>query len=447
MLNKSLNRYKDTNGLLCIAYSNKYIGVDWKQVFFNNVSDTNAYINEIGTTGNTYIGIGTYGKTIKKNKRNAKNVLELTAHYLDIDNHLSPFDINKAKNFERNVLRPLYNNVIPEPSQVVFTGRGVQVFFNLKHATDTKKFKLVQTALCETIQKEITKKEVLTNVYGLDIDSKVNDFARVLRVANTLNTEAKCFSEVIYESDKAYTQNSFIEGYPNLQFKDKGKTYNLGAFKSVVYEDLAKATDNKLKFFKAYRVGYTADTINMYRRKDLIKLIELRNAKNYTQGYRNTLIAIMLQLLKTYLTDSQEIYNKLLDINQMFKEPLEDTEILNWCKSAQFKDTIYFKTQTIIDKLGITEEEQQALKCLISKKTSNKRHYEKNKDFIKAKQKARYSDLKTAKRQAKEEKQEKRLNKILKLIAKGYTQKEIAKKLKVTDRTIRNILKNEVAKW
>ena len=446
MLNKSLNRYKDTNGLLRICYSNKYIGIDWKPNFFTDLDSANACINEIGKTCNTYVGIATYGATIKKNKGSAKNVLEITAHYLDIDNHLSPFDINKAKSFERNVLRPLYNNVIPEPSQVLFTGRGVQVFFNLKHATDTKKFVIVQKALCDTVQKEIAKKDVLTNVYGLKVDN-LTDSARVLRVADTINTEAKCFSEVIYESDKTYTQNSFIEGYPNLQFSDKGKTYNLGTFKTVIYEDLAKATDNKLKFFKAYRNTYTADTINMYRRKDLIKLIELRNAKNYTQGYRNTLIAIMLQLYKTYLTDSQEIYNKLLDINTMFKEPLNDTEILNWCKSAQFKDTIYFKTQTIINKLGITEEEQQALKCLISKKISNARHYEKNKEFIKAKQKARYSDLKTAKKQAKEEKQEKRLKKILKLIEKGYTQKEIAKKLKVTDRTIRNILKSEVTKW
>lgn len=446
MLNKSLNRYEDANGLLRICYSNKYIGIDWKPEFFNDLDSANAFINEIGKTCNTYVGIATYGATIKKNKGSAKNVLEITAHYLDIDNHLSPFDINKAKSFERNVLRPLYNNVIPEPSQVLFTGRGVQVFFNLKHATDTKKFVIVQKALCDTVQKEIAKKDVLTNVYGLKVDN-LTDSARVLRVADTINTEAKCFSEVIYESDKTYTQNSFIEGYPNLQFNDKGKTYNLGTFKTVIYEDLAKATDNKLKFFKAYRNTYTADAINMYRRKDLIKLIELRNAKNYTQGYRNTLIAIMLQLYKTYLTDSQEIYNKLLDINMMFKEPLSDTEILNWCKSAQFKDTIYFKTQTIINKLGITEEEQQALKCLISKKTSNKRHYEKNKEFIKAKQKARYSGLKTAKEQAKEEKQEKRLKKILKLIEKGYTQKEIAKKLKVTDRTIRNILKSEVTKW
>ena len=437
MLNESLEKFCGAGGYTCLSILNEDIGVDWKDNFFKSVYETNGFINENKNINNCYLSIATYTKPW----RTEENIDLITAHYIDIDNHKedSFFSLENAKQFELLFLRNLYGKVIPKPSQVLYTGRGLQLLFNLKNATDVGKFKQTQMALNTTLKKELDKAKQLLNdtENKLEIDNLTD--VRVLRVANTINTKSGTYSQVIFKSNAIYTQDEIIKRYGWLEYITDTKKKEKHQLKELIganSKEILKYSDDEIKNLKPYNKLYTFETISLFRRKDLKKLIELRNAKGYTQGYRNKLIGIAVQLIREYVTDTKELFRSLQGFNYEFKEPLRESEIIAWCNSA-IKEQIFFKTETIIKKLDITEEEQEHLSILIGKKERNKRYFIKHQENIRAKRKERYKALKMANKK----KKEKRNKKVLSLIKQGYTYKQISLKLSISVRTIQRIKK------
>jgi DNA-binding CsgD family transcriptional regulator len=441
MLNESLEKFCGAGGYTCLSIFNEDIGVDWKDNFFKSVYETNGFINENKNINNCYLSIATYTKPW----RTEENIDIIMAHYIDIDNHISPFSLKDAKQFELLFLRGLYESVIPTPSQVLYTGRGLQLIFNLKGARDIPKFKQTQRALNETLQKQLNedKNNVLLDIgNGLKIDNLTD--VRVLRVANTINTKSGTYSQVIFKSNAIYTQDEIIKRYGWLEYVTGTKKKEKHQLKELIganSKEILKYSDNEIKSLKPYNKLYTFETISLFRRKDLKKLIELRNAKGYTQGYRNKLIKIAVQLIREYVTDTKELYRNLQGFNFEFKEPLKDNEIIAWCNSA-IKKQIYFRTETIIKELDITEEEQEHLSVIVSHKIRNKRYSNKHKEEYRQKRNERYKPVKMANKK----KKQKRNKKVLSLIKKGVTYEQIGLNLGITTRTIINIKKNSIQK-
>lgn len=437
-LNPSLQRYKGVEGFICLSFCNEEIGYNWNDIYTKDLNEANNIISEQANINNCYVNVATY----KSERHNQENVHTITAHYLDIDNHLSPFSLDQAKQFERAFLKPLYDNVIPTPSQILYTGRGLQILFNLKQAHNIPKYKQTQLALCQTLQKELEKVNVLLNVSSsfkncnLSVDQLID--TRALRVAKTINTKARKQSVVIFQSNYIYTQDNIISNFSNLEYvTGKGKTkqtHVLSEIKGANDEEILKLSDSKLKEFKPYNKLFTADTINLYRRKDLQTLIELRNAKNYLEGYRNTLIRIYVQLCKEYVTNYNELINQVQTFNTYFKQPLKDSEIINWCKCSITKQ-IHFTNAYIVQALNITKEEQKELKVLLSYKERMARYYQKHQEEHKEKRKQRYKGVKEAHSKQKEE----RNTNIVNLLNEGYNYTQIALKLDISKKTIQRV--------
>lgn len=436
-LNLSLNKYNNKAGYFCLANIN---AGSWQQNFFNcneleqadNFIRANALLD-------SYNSIATFNTT----KRTRANIELLTEHYIDIDNHLSPLSKEQAQEFLNEVLLPLFDISMPIPSQVVYSGRGLQLHFNLEGADDLIKWEYTQQALLERVQAICYSQNALLNAYGLEIDKSCKDSARVLRTIGTRNSKSNTYTELLFSDEKAiYTQDEIIGNY-NLDFtmprgRYAGTKVKLNEYKGLNKHQVLKATQRQLKEFKTYSRLYSRETLNQARQQDLFKIIALRNLKCINEGYRNNLLSIAVQLLRENTNDINYLINELLEVNSWFNEPLKEQEVISWCYSAVGKQ-LHFSNKYIINKLNITQDEQKQLITIISREVKNNRYYIKNADYLKAKQQERYKPIKfinsvnktTLKAKARQLKEQ------------GLKNKEIALKLNVSDRTIRRYLNNK----
>ena len=144
--------------------------------------------------------------------------------------------------------------------------------------------------------------------------------------------------------------------------------------------------------------------------------------------------------------DIEKSLNDTLELNNMFKQPLKEKEVISATKSAEtvFKDQnkdYKYKNETLINLLGITDEEQKEMKTIISKEEYNRRKnirdrkYQNDKyDSENAKVKYR-NKLKQNGKITKEEEISLRRAKIKDLLNKGLKQKEIYTQLNISKRT------------
>lgn len=383
-INPSLHIYNNEQGYLFLANIDK--NGKFKQAPFN--------CDEL-IQANTYI-INNEGKNIYNtcaifnNKyRSARNVKKILVHYVDIDNHIQGFTLDQAQEL-KNYLEPYFNTAIPKPSTLMYTGRGIQLQFKLIGAEDTIKFNYTQRGLNKKIQSLLYKNNAYTL---LNVDS-LEDSARVLRTANTINTKSNTYSKVLYSSEAQYTQDEILRrfnlDYINEKGKNKGKKTHLKDLEGLNVSEVVRLKQSEQKQFKSYiKQEYTRETINQERQRDLFKLVEIRNNKGYLEGYRNNLISILIPLLTESKANIEDIRETLEELNNAFKSPLSDSELMAWVNQVKrFKG--YQSNKYIINKLEITEDEQKALSVLISKKEVNRRYYSSNKEIVKAKAKISY---------------------------------------------------------
>lgn len=91
-----------------------------------------------------------------------------------------------------------------------------------------------------------------------------------------------------------------------------------------------------------------------------------------------------------------------------------------------------------MEKLNITEEEQEGLKIFISRRIRNKRDYQKNGTKYKAKRRKKYAQATESKRISKEE----RNKQIVELSKQGLSTRAIAEQVDLNHSTVVRILKN-----
>lgn len=186
------------------------------------------------------------------------------------------------------------------------------------------------------------------------------------------------------------------------------------------------------------------------RLSDLETLIRLRNEAGTDSGYRNNLIAIYIPTLVSCGCKNDEVIKEAHRVNTLFNKPLKNAEVNDWLNSCLKKKEIVnsdgvkgvsrvyyrFYTNTIIEKLQITQEEQESMKVLCDEKIKRKRNREKNKDKQNANRREVYKEKTAEKRKAKEE----RNKRIQDLNADGMSVRQIAKQLGVNASTVSRVL-------
>lgn len=442
---------------------------EWK----NNLTDSLEQLN-IYRAGNldwnNYLSVSTFKRNSRRCESNVKEVKRL---YVDMDAHENPINYDEAKVLANYMLDNWFNEEeLPEPNYIVFSGRGLQVLFTLDGCDNVSEWKQYQIALLNTCQKlleelkhhSLSEASVVALEHDLSLDM-LKDATRVLRVPDTTNLRQNVEAKLLYsDEDHAYTLHELNTTFTafstdnlctieekKIKKKNKSKDKKKKA-KSEPSErdvDMSRIDMADKQCVDPNFLKIIENTIKP-RLNDLENLIRIRNEAGVVGGYRNNLIAIYIPTLVSCGCKNEDVIKEAHRVNSLFKKPLKKAEVNDWLNSCLRKKEIVtadgnkgvsrvyyrFYTNTIIDKLQITKEEQEKMQVLCSEALKKKRSREKQKDVQNANRREVYAKKTADKRKEKEE----RNNRIHELAGEGMSVRQIAKQLGVNASTVSRVL-------
>lgn len=442
--------------------------IDGRKTWADNLTDSVEQLNSYHANSynrnqfNNYLSISTFKRGRRRCEANVKEVKRL---FLDMDAHDNPINLDEAKLLANYLTDNWFDECeLPEPNYIIFSGRGLQVLFTLVGCTNVTEWKPYQTALLNSCQKlleelkhhSLSEASVVAVEHDVSIDV-LKDASRVHRVPNTTNLKSNVAAKLLYvNEDHVYTLNELNSNYEafsddNLVTEEKKKKTQKKP-KSEPTErdvDLSRIDMDGKQAIDPHFFEIIEKTIRP-RLSDLETLIKLRNEAGVDAGYRNNLIAIAIPTLVSCGFKNDEVVKEAHRINSLFNKPLKNAEVNDWLNSCLKKKEIVnadgkkgasrvyyrFYTNTIIEKLQITPEEQESMKVLCDEKLKKKRNREKNKDKQNANRREVYAQKTADKRKAKEE----RNKRIHELSADGMSARQIAKQLGVNVSTVSRVL-------
>lgn len=443
-MNPLLETYRDRTGYIAYVVQDRKKEIE--PHFTTSADELYNLMNTYGLTHNNWVSLGTFNTP----RRSSLNISEMTKLAIDIDCRMTGLTEQESQELAIAILEI---DTMPKPSIIEFTGHGVQVFYNLRGATDSTLWKQFEKALVIQYEKELdiiqettlTSLSNLLEIKGAHIDKQCSDLSRVMRVPETMNIKrdkAKGYNEdvlskVIYSSDNIYTLEDFSKYEP---FKD---------LERLDYEKAINCTEKELKTADKKEMPYLLETRIRARLEDLKDLIRDRNGQRWYTGYRNTLMSIYTSTLACLGYSKEEIQAEADELNAVFFEPLSETELKGIVRSATglkvrvkddkyiLKKTYYrYRTTTILEKLGITEQEQEKLRVLVSGKIRSRRNWAKHGAKYNAKRRTEYAMKSEAK-----QKREQRNQAIVELSTLGNSTREIANIIGVSNATVSRVLK------
>ncbi len=433
---------------------------EWK----NNLTDSLEKLN-IYRAGNldwnNYLSVSTFKRNSRRCESNVKEVKRL---YVDMDAHENPINYDEAKVLANYMLDNWFDEEeLPEPNYIVFSGRGLQILFTLNGCDNVPEWKQYQSALLNICQKllENLKNHSLSEASDVAVEHNVSiddlkDAARVMRMPDTVNLKQNVEAKLLYENEEhEYTLNELNttftafsdDNLPTIEEKKtKKKTKSEPAERNV---DMSNIDMDDKQIVDPNFLKIIENTIKP-RLFDLETLIRVRNEAGIDDGYRNNLIAIYIPTLVSCGYKNDYVVKEAHRINSLFNKPLKQAEVNDWLNSCLKKKEIVsadgkkgvgrvyyrFYTNTIIEKLQITPEEQESMKVLCDEKLKRKRNREKNKDKQNANRREVYAQKTADKRKVKEE----RNKRIHELSADGLSARQIAKQLGVNASTVSRVL-------
>lgn len=434
----------------------------WRNNLTDSIEQLNIYRADNRMDCNNYLSISTFKTGSCRKEFNVKEVKRL---FIDLDAHDNPINYDEAKLLSDYMLDNWFDEYeLPEPNYIIFSGRGLQVLFTLNGCDDVGEWKRYQTALLNTCQEllknlkehSLSEASVVAIEHEPEIDI-LKDAARVHRVPDTINLKSNVAAKLLYQNeDHVYTLNELNENYTafsdeNLvEKKEKKKTQKKTKSEPTEREvDLSGIDMDEKQGIDPHFFEIIEKTIKP-RLNDLETLIRIRNEAGTKCGYRNNLIAIYIPTLVSCGYKNEYIIKEAHRINSLFNKPLKRAEVNDWLNSCLTKKEIInadgkkcvsrvyyrFYTNTIIDKLQITPEEQEAMKVLCDEKLKKKRNREKNKERQNANRREVYAQKTADKRKEKEE----RNKRIHELSADGMSARQIAKQLGVNVSTVSRVL-------
>lgn len=444
----------------------------WRDNLTNSVEQLNIYRADNRMDCNNYLSVSAFknGKT-----RSEWNVKEVKRLYVDMDAHENPINLDEAKLLRDYILDNWFDGEdMPEPNYIIFSGRGLQVLFTLNGCNDVPEWQRYQIALLNTCQKLLKelKHHSLSEASEVAVEHNVSidmlkDAARVHRMPGTTNLKVNVDAKLLYSNEQhEYTLDELSTNYtsfskdnlPTIEEKkktkkkvksDKGKKKKTKSEPTERDVDLSRIDMDGKQVIDPHFFEIIDKTIRP-RLSDLETLIRLRNEAGTDGGYRNNLISIYIPTLVSCGYKNNEVIKEAHRINSLFNKPLKQAEVNDWLNSCLKKKEIVnadggkgfsrvfyrFYTNTIIEKLQITPEEQEAMKVLCDEKLKRKRNREKNKDKQNANRREIYKEKTADKRKAKEE----RNKRIHELSSDGMSVRQIAKQLGVNASTVSRVL-------
>jgi len=461
-------------GYACYSLGRTHDGrKTWSDNLMDSVEQLNGYhANSFNQKYcNNYLSISTFKTGSRRKEFNVKEVKRL---FIDMDAHDNPINLDEAKLLSDYALDNWFDGCdLPEPSYIIFSGRGLQVLFTLDGCTNVTEWKLYQTALLNSCQKllEKLKHHSLSEASEVAVEHNVSidmlkDAARVHRMPGTTNLKVNVDAKLLYSNEQhEYTLDELSTNYTSFSkdnlptIEEKKKTQKKAKSKDKKKKAKSEPSERDVDMSRIDMADKQVVDPNFLkiientikpRLFDLETLIRLRNEAGINGGYRNNLIAIYIPTLVSCGYKNEDVIKEAHRINSLFNKPLKRAEVNDWLNSCLTKKEVVdvggkksvmrvyyrFYTNTIIEKLQITKEEQEALHVLCSEQIKKKRNREKNKDKQNANRREAYAKKTADKRKEKEE----RNNRIHELSANGMSVRQISKKLGVSVGTVSKVL-------
>ena len=306
--------------------------------------------------------------TFFKPQRQVNNIRQFRALFMDLDTGEGDKQFAAYKVFEL-----AEEGLIPKPTMIVDSGRGIHVYWRIKNAP----YQALNT--WQELQDLF-----YTKLKPLGADIRATDGARILRLPNTINSRNNVECRVMWQNNEAeYSMYDLREEYLHEKYKKSIAKINKTDRKIVVNA-----------FFNSYSLHIT-------RAEDLETLVKLRNGN--MNGSRNMALHCYAYWKGIYIRDIEKLTEVVEEFNNSFTKPLKDSEVravlrcipkaidkfleyeqgircgLNKRVTKGMKDKggYWYKNETLIERLDITEQEQRELKTIIGTRVKYDRKNEK----------------------------------------------------------------------
>lgn len=293
-------------------------------------------------------------------RRDAAHVRQLNAMMFDIDCH----DLD----FERNVPVALQvfqgavsSGVLPRPTMLVNTGRGIQVYYVLERSTSARRkdgsaneaglsyFHDVEVGLARAVC------ATFSDAVGVTFDPSALDFARVGRVPGTYNPKAGRMCELL----------------------ETGPFHDLAGLSKFAIDDPSPPCPKVRK-----RLPSTSSTL---MRKRLAGIERLQGHRDYDcRGSRENMCFVYYNTA-TQIHGPQRALDLTLRFNARFAYPLPPTDIEQIARTVDSVVIRYgrhagetgfypLSAKSVVDKLMMTDDEMQAIGFFGSERKRKRAH-------------------------------------------------------------------------
>lgn len=403
-----------TDGYLHIAHLDKNRKV---KIYSTDDANVRKIVEEIGqedvfiTPNTTFIPV-----------RRAQNIRQFRALFIDLD--IDKLGYQKSETVYM-VWELYYQDKLPKPTMVIDSGRGVHLYWRIENAP---------------IQAWSTWQELEDYLYyqlkHLGADKQATDSVRVLRLPSSINSRNGSECKILYiDNETTYSMYDLRQAYLNY----KPKTTQIKMLEA--YEKpTAKVIPNK--FFTSY-------SLHLARIEDIETLCKLRNYN--VKGYRNFILHCYAYWQGVTIRDEESLIEEVYALNNAFKEPMKATEVdaILRCipkaidkfiayeqgirsgeckrvsKGMRDKGGYWYKNETLIERLDITEAEQKHMKTIIGTEEKYSRRRDKDREYQRAKRRNKNGLTK------KQQELEDLKYQVLELRKEGLSMQKIADKLNI----------------
>jgi len=328
----------------------------------------------------------------------AENVWQFTATYVGLDTRLAGID--RADALEDMKRFFFGSEVMPVPSYAVLSGNGVWVVWLIDPVT------IGSRSDWQRVQDHFRSALTLFN-------PDPNDASKYIRVAGSTNSSSRSRVRLEVLREQRYTLAELLEYAPERPQpaqKPRKRPKRTG--------DIRKATVTKSPLELLWA-----------RNSDLRRLVVLRRGEFHHQ--RNHVLLIYAATVHAAKQDLDDTLTQALHLNERLSQPLAVSQVRAICRTVE-RHGYSWKTQTIIETLQITAEEQRGMKTLIgpAEAASRRRRREEKRRRAKG-----AKDRQVSAEQTRMEIQAIKA-------AEPISNREIARRLGVSEGTVRNALRS-----
>lgn len=418
--------------------------IHYESIDFLNTEEALINLDYKNVYENVFLSINSF----RYCSRREENLRAVNAFYCDIDTE-KKWCLKSEDFWQKKIIPFLEEKQFPFPSLVVNSGRGLHLYWiftpvEVNHVSVTFLYKSIQKKLSFLFQE-------------LKADYLI-DCSRHLRIAGTINKkegkENRNVSIIYVDSEKDY-ELSIFRDYFQHEF-DMDKEENKKNYMILIdypiknsYRSKRKSQKKNSDTFFGVRKKFSKRSLYIARIHDLNQLIIQRNYQ--LDGHRNDFFFIYANLLMALQYSEKSIMGTVESWNAMLMNPLSDSEIERIVKSSFSKNEAYKFTNTyLIQKLDISEREQNSFKTMINPQLKKKRKNQKERERYAQKKKADEKRQKENRRKKEaysstkgmnQEKKQKLIDRAIELRKHGITISAIAQQLHLSESTIKRYIK------